>query len=504
MALFLAGYSRTIRGPMLSGLNRTDLLAIMRTRRILLLILAASLMPVGCHKSIRSLAKASTGQLQPPVVPPRDQPLASPTVTSQAASANPLAPAPASPLVEPTREQAFQQVLGDLQSIGRENPAAQQALLAQLESADPAHWPALVQRARSTMAYQQQIAARSPTPQVLPASTHSHAEDQGVTRQDPQEPAQDIPPREPPVGAGLHSASATSSLHRTDQAMQDPAVQLTSATMEGVGPAASPTPYPATPHQQATLAHRKYATQAEDGFDASLDRSIDLLSAQLSDQPQSLGEAYDHVRLRLLQLAAGDLDSAASPPVGLTATEQRFWSNQILALSTLLDHRDQPDSRRRAAAGGLHLAKATEALEQLGSLTLSNLEFCREVYGFGAYKALDSAEFRPGEEVKVYVEVSNYKSIQTPDGMHTSLATSYEVLDQQGNRVDGGEVPLVTDYCARRRHDFHIQYGITLPQGIYPGRYLLKLTLTDQLGDKIGHGALDFEIAVGDPQRGGA
>ncbi len=125
---------------------------------------------------------------------------------------------------------------------------------------------------------------------------------------------------------------------------------------------------------------------------------------------------------------------------------------------------------------------------------MRNVVFCEEVYGFGAYKPLTSAHFKPGQEVKVYAEVENFKTISTAQGEHTSLATSYQVLDQHGGRVDGGEVPVVNDYCARRRRDFHIQYGVTLPKGIYPGTYVLELTLTDQLGDKIGHGSIQFEI----------
>jgi len=74
------------------------------------------------------------------------------------------------------------------------------------------------------------------------------------------------------------------------------------------------------------------------------------------------------------------------------------------------------------------------------------------------------------------------------------LATSYQVVDESGRRVDGGEFPEVEDLCLNRRRDFHMQYAIPLPDRIYPGPYHLELVITDRLSNKIGSQRIAFEI----------
>ena len=225
-----------------------------------------------------------------------------------------------------------------------------------------------------------------------------------------------------------------------------------------------------------------------------LDEAILALEADSPTDPLTTDEAYRHTRLRLLALAAGDLDRAVAAIPGLSATEQDYWSKQLFALSTMLNAQTHPELNRRASAAGLHLASAQEKLGQLGSLTVRNLTFCDEVLAFGVYKQRASSRFRAGEEVTIYLEVDNFRTEATDDGNHTRIGTSYRVLDDRGNRVDSREFPAVDDYCYSRRRDFHIQYGVTLPERIYPGDYKLELTLTDELGNKIGRASIDFEI----------
>ncbi|MCA9240344.1 MAG: hypothetical protein KDA37_09100 [Planctomycetales bacterium] len=500
----------------------------MRTARCLLLLLLLAA-PVGCQNSLRALAKGATGQLDPPDIAPKHTAAAeAPPEEATLTDADPGldnfraglkqyaerqqelfsgSNASPPPTTQPTvsqaaatqtaetssasREQAFQRVLDDLQEIGRESPTAQQHLLAQLRSTDPAFWEALAQRTKSELRYHQELVA-GPKPEgnqrvaSLPGSRAGAESPQS-------EPATMMYPQTQPAAAeqGSREPAQTAPAQSTQQSAAelrrvDPSIKAASATMVFPAPDAS---IAAAPNQPA-------GDLGGQSWEASLHRAIEGLSAELSTHPQTTGEAYSHVRLRLLQLAAGNLSDAAEAAPGLTATEQQYWSNQLLAISTLLDHQTQIDARRRAAAGGVHLKRAVDALDELGSLTVSNVVFCDTIYGFGAYKPVAKSHFRPGQEVKLYAEIENFKTISTPQGEHTSLATSYKVLDQHGGLVDSGEVPVVNDYCAQRRRDFHIEYTLTLPQRVYPGAYVLELTLTDQLGDKIGHGSIQFDIAT--------
>ena len=95
------------------------------------------------------------------------------------------------------------------------------------------------------------------------------------------------------------------------------------------------------------------------------------------------------------------------------------------------------------------------------------------------------------------MEVENYHSESTDEGYCTSLGSSYELLNDQGNRIAGGEFPDVEDCCRSRRRDFHIQYGLTLPGDIAPGHYRLQLVVKDRQSDKLGSASVKFDIGDG-------
>jgi hypothetical protein len=143
------------------------------------------------------------------------------------------------------------------------------------------------------------------------------------------------------------------------------------------------------------------------------------------------------------------------------------------------------------------LDEARGKLAELATLQVRNAAFVTSVDGFGAYTPAKTTKFQPGEKVTLYAEVENFRSNATEDGFHTSLATSYQVLDKAGRRVDGKQFPDVADKCRNRRRDFHMQYELPLPTRIYPGPYDLELTITDHNSGKIGQTTVPFEI-VGD------
>ena len=198
--------------------------------------------------------------------------------------------------------------------------------------------------------------------------------------------------------------------------------------------------------------------------------------------------------LRILRLLAGDTEKALEPIPHISPSEQDYWSRQLFALATYLDHHSQPDDKRRAAASVTHLEEAVSNLRELGSLSLRNLSFCKNVYGYGAIEPYESDTFSSGQQVSLYVEVENYHSTSSEKGFNTSLGTSYEVLDDHGKRVTSGDFPDVNDCCRSRRRDFHLQLGLKLPENMAAGRYQVQLLVKDRQSDKIGNGKASFEI----------
>lgn len=453
------------------------------------------------------------------------------------------------PLPEPTREEAFAAVLSDLQQIGMESPAAQQELLRQLQAADPGHWDLIVRRFRSTLAYSQQLnqqpgtqqqnmtpptaiasrpaqpnapssmASYQPPPAALPTQqpnsttvAPNSATPISPTRVMPRgtsdggpvrlpsttPPAQSLPAQTPPTlkplpAVTLPADSSARNANHLQPMKPGPAnrVQLASAETNVATGGSQPQPQvisnPYSNSQSSSL-------KAPSDWRAHLAAAIANLEATSSTEPVSTGEAYSHAKLRLMRLASGELDGAVTPIPGLTPTEQDYWSSQMFALSTMLDHEAQPEAKRRAAAAEIHLTRAQSELKQLATLGVRNLTFCDQVDAYGAYQPSLSRRFKPGEEVTLYLEVENFSSSEKSDGFHTVIGSSYRVLDARGTRVDGREYPALEDICLSPRRDFFIQYGVTLPERIYPGEYQLELTLTDQIGSKIGRASIDFEI----------
>jgi hypothetical protein len=222
--------------------------------------------------------------------------------------------------------------------------------------------------------------------------------------------------------------------------------------------------------------------------------AADDLSHRVAESPATTAEVHQHVSLRILRLLAGQTEGALEPIPHISPVEQDYWSRQIFALATYLDHHSQPDDKRRAAASVTHLDEAVANLRDLGALSLRNFAFCKNIYGYGAIEPYKEDRFSPGQQVSLYVEVENYHSQSTEKGFCTSLGSTYEILDEKGERVDGGEFPAVDDCCRSRRRDFHIQFGLTMPAKIAPGRYQFELVVRDRQSDKIAHATAAFEI----------
>ena len=310
----------------------------------------------------------------------------------------------------------------------------------------------------------------------------------------PAQPATEQPPAEAPQAAAAAPPAAE-------------AVVVEAATAEGQAapPAAAEVVAEAPAEEKADSAEEQVQQASHEASDSmevetprnweeALAGTIEQLSKRATDDPRSTAEAYQHVRLRLLHLANGDRDLALAPIPGLTPTEQTYWQSQLFALATLLDYDNVPDEQRRASAAAEQLQEAAAKLGELSNLVVQNVTFCDKVYGFGDYDKPQDTKFSPGQTISLYAEIDNFRSESTEKGYHTSLATSYEVLDQSGNRVEGGEFATVEDYCSRQRQDFYIEYTITLPKRVYASKYQLQLLIRDRLSGKIGKSLVEFEI----------
>ncbi|MEQ8209698.1 MAG: hypothetical protein RH917_07685 [Lacipirellulaceae bacterium] len=382
---------------------------------------------------------------------------------------------------------ALSGVLDELQEIGAIDPSAQQQLMADLKETKPEHYALVVDQFRTALAYRQQLAERE-----MKKAQHSSPEEM--------------------IAHGSRSRQA--SRRRSDEATAPngvPAMQIaSSAARENFeSRAASRTtkslhlPPPPSSVASAIDNQVQVVTHVEAGlptansnasWEEQLKSSIAKLEASVAPSPRTVDEVHEHLRLRTLQLLAGNQEAALQPIPGASPAQQDYWAKQLYAISTFLDQKSHKDSKSRAAAALVHLDAARGQLAELATLQVRNMTFASRVDGFGEYKTVEKARFKPGGQVTLYAEVANYRSDSTEEGYRTLLTTSYQIVDKAGQRVDGGQFPDIEDLCQNRRRDFHMQYTIPLPMRIYAGTYEMQLIITDGLSNKIGQASVPFEI----------
>jgi hypothetical protein len=433
-------------------------------------------------------------------------------------------------------------VLDKLQQVRAIDPSAEQKLTDELRRTPAESWPLVAEQFRASLAYREQLAAKNgsnqegdaPTPRSLPKTAEPRALETGYdsAKVSPSQPRLFPLDQRPsaPIGAlvdprhadadGLSSEALAKAMpYSTPVAFAQPFRTADSAPNEftTTGPSYPIVPAGATSqHNETAVVQTRLETvgdrieerieaqprinepTAAEGQDADWQASVEKaagdLSKRVSVSPTTTAEVHQHVSLRMLWLLAGDTEKALEPIPHIPPGEQDYWSRQLFALATYLDHHSQPDDKRRAAASVRHLNDAASSLRELASLTVRNLSFCKNVYGFGAIEPFETDVFSPGQEVSLYVEVENFHSQSTEKGFCTSLGSTYEIVTEKGDRISGRSFPDVDDTCRTRRRDFHIQYGLALPETIAPGRYKLQLVVKDRQCDKIGHATAGFEI----------
>ena len=412
-----------------------------------------------------------------------------------------LAAAEETPTAEST-EAAMAKILSDLETLGAIKPGEKRQLQEDLRNAKRENWPLIVQQFRSALAYRQQLAERE-------------AADDAEASLVSDRPSGYQPRRY--SRAGSKQAVATDSTLKRIPAVEeseDTAVVI-SDEMPEEQPIASvqaiekarPLPKPAAPREQLVttpaaqkqhvikqVSYEAPVQMPETGWEEDLQTSISKLEKNVKSNPSSVEEVHDHMRLRLLRLLAGEEEASLAPIPGASSLQQDYWAKQLFAVSTFLDSERQPDDKRRAAGSLIQLDQARAKLSELATLQVRNLTFVDSVEGFGVYEPREKTEFRPGDQVTLYTEVDNFRSESTKEGYRTVLGTSYEVVDDRGQRVDSAQFPDVEDVCRNHRHDFHMQYGVALPTRIYAGEYQIKITITDHLSHKISQASVPFTI----------
>lgn len=322
------------------------------------LAVASIVLAAGCSSSPWSAGRSASKEAGAPSAQAASLPATEPQAAQTA-------------LADKPDPQALREVMAELQQLGALDPAAQEKLMADLSSTDPAIWPLVVQQFRAAVAYrrraqQREMATAGPNP-VPPAGPLAQY------------------PGPPPSPGTRHPPQGPPSIAR-----RPPSVQFLPPADDAVlAPAAAPqSNYPSTPHpstdaytvnspppdRQAAeptggVVSASYDPAPQGDWQGHVASATRALESQLKSPPQTEQEMNQHARLRMLYLLAGRRDDAVRPIPSLAPALDAFWSAQLYGLSTLLDANRTPDATRRAEETKRILGDAVTWLGEAAPLT---------------------------------------------------------------------------------------------------------------------------------------
>lgn len=316
------------------------------------------------------------------------------------------------------------------------------------------------------------------------AENHSWEDSPSEARDTPAEPSAAprrswIPPLRPRWGEGAREATSAPA----EEQLPPP-------------PSATTPPIPGEPRSSAFM-------------NVELQRVMALLRAEIEHSADSGSGLTDserrrrQVQLRLLHLLADEPQQALQAIPNLPETEQEFWMQMLWALHTGLRPAGKTSGDDHWNTMADLLAAAERRARALAPLQVRHACFCHRINNFGNYEVFPRDEFRPGQPVLVYAELQNFRSeLAGPLGYRTRLRTALEILsgEEPGGVPAGGaplerrDFPATEDLCRSERTDYFHSYRLDLPTQLSPGRFLLRLTITDELSGQSATAELPFRI----------
>jgi hypothetical protein len=272
---------------------------------------------------------------------------------------------------------------------------------------------------------------------------------------------------------------------KSDPAKEPPAV-ITASAQEPVHTVAITSKEPA-----------KEATPDPENWNESLSKAISVLEKQIRDNPNATEDVKmsNEYKLRMLQLAAGNLDASMQPIGNLTAREQEYLRHQLHALHDASNPAGIPVRSKLWSTVMQNQREATNQLAAISDLEVRSAAFCTSVEGYGIIKQFANYQFKPDQDVLLYCELENVDAQAVQSGFETQLQGRYEIIDNDGKRIADQLLPMEKEVCKNHRRDYFIVYRIYMPMQIPPGSYQLRLTIEDMKAKKYGQSMLDFQIA---------
>lgn len=141
-----------------------------------------------------------------------------------------------------------------------------------------------------------------------------------------------------------------------------------------------------------------------------------------------------------------------------------------------------------------------DRLRAQGDLQIPSASLCSAVKGYGLYDPL-AAPFAEGRENRalLYCEITGFAS-RLGDGSAWETRLTQEVVLYRGEAEvwKKGKVDQIVDRCRNKRHDFYLTNLIQLPASLPAGSYSLKVTIIDQVANRVAETVVPVTIAASD------
>jgi hypothetical protein len=139
-----------------------------------------------------------------------------------------------------------------------------------------------------------------------------------------------------------------------------------------------------------------------------------------------------------------------------------------------------------------------ERLRSQAELSIPTLVLCNKVDGFGTYDPVEP-RFTANKETRtvVYCEVENFSSQKNDKQLwETRLKQQVVLYTETGMQVWQAEPAIANESVRTRRRDFFLVKLITVPSTLPIGRYLMKVTVEDELAHRVAEASLPVLIVA--------
>lgn len=174
-----------------------------------------------------------------------------------------------------------------------------------------------------------------------------------------------------------------------------------------------------------------------------------------------------------IYIVAGMPEEAAGALERLPAAAQplRQWLNALFLHET-----GQAQTAAAAARG------VASAWEGRAPLLVRNLAFIAPgaPVAFGVFTPLERPEFAPGELLVLYYELAGFKAEKIKQSYSIRLQVDFCITDEAGAVMWRKPTPDLASHATRTElHDLFLTSTLYAPTGLAPGRYAMRIEITD-------------------------